>query len=140
MRLTVRHLLWAAALAGLGLSAFAAMRVADHLIGHASSSTPGIVSAIFMAVWIFLVRQYGPRGPVDPRRQRIWLLSSLAAAAGAMPVFWLIAAGWIRGPYQEPQCPPRLWTNPVPLDNGVKRGVAFSRADEGKIVCVMQRR
>jgi hypothetical protein len=112
MRLTIRRLLWAAALAGFGVTAFAAMRLADHLIGRPNLFTPGAVSAIFMTVWIFLVRRYGPRGPVDPRRQRIWFLSGIAAA-GALAVVGLIAAEWIREAYPEPSapCPARSWTN-----------------------------
>jgi hypothetical protein len=106
------HVRWAAIIVGWGLLAFAAMRMADQLIGHTSSYTPAIVSAIFSAVWIFLCRRYGPRGPVDPRRQRIWFLSGIAAA-GALAVVGLIAAEWIREAYPEPSapCPARSWTN-----------------------------
>jgi hypothetical protein len=84
----------AAMICGVGLVAFAAMWVADRTIGHTTPFMPGLVSAVVMAVWILLVRRYGPRGPVDPRRQRKWLVSGLAAAGalaalGFGAVFWM---------------------------------------------------
>jgi|ERR1700738_479438 hypothetical protein len=105
MRLTMTHVRWAAIIAGWGLLAFAAMRAADQLIGHTSPFTPGIVSAIFSAGWIFLCWRYGPRGPVDPRRQRIWLLSGIAAGA-ALAVVGLIAASILATrPAPSASCP-----------------------------------
>jgi hypothetical protein len=90
------HLRAAAAIAAIGLIAFIAMRLADHLIGHDRPFTPGIISAIFIALVIVLLRRYGPRGPVDPRRQRIWILSALAAS-GVVTVCGLMAGVWIAG-------------------------------------------
>jgi drug/metabolite transporter (DMT)-like permease len=96
MRPTMAQLRAAAAIAAIGLTAFIAMRLADHLIGHDRPFTPGIVSAVFIGLVIFLLRRYGPRGPVDPRRQRIWFLSALAAS-GVVTACGLIASVWIAG-------------------------------------------
>ena len=108
MRLTATHMRWTAIIAGWGLLVFAAMRAADGLIGHSSPFTPGVVSAIFCAVGILLLRRYGPRptAPVDPRRQRILLVSGVGAA-GALAVVGLIAAAWIAETYSMPPvaCP-----------------------------------
>jgi hypothetical protein len=121
MRLTVAHLREAAIIGCVGLIAFAAMRMA-YLSGNDSPFMPGATSLILVALWIFLLRRYGPRpqGPVDPRRQQIWFLSSLAAS-GALAVFGLLAFLWIRGTHAEPSapCPARSSTNAVPPNDGV---------------------
>jgi hypothetical protein len=95
MRLTVAHLRIAAIIGGVGLMAFAAMQ-GMYLIGYDSPFMPGVVSLLFTAAWIFLLRRYGPRPqqPIDPRRQRVWFLSSLAAA-GALAVIGMAAALWM---------------------------------------------
>ena len=94
MRLTLTHLREAALIAAVSLFAFAAIVVADHQVGRDSPFTPGIVSLILVGLWIFLLRRYGPRGPVDPLLQRRWVLSSMAAS-GVLAVFGLIAAVWM---------------------------------------------
>src|ERR1700716_369104 len=95
MRPTVAHLREAAMVGGGGLTAFAVMHV-TYLLGYDSPFMPGAISLIFVALWILLLKRYGPRPqlPVDPRRQRVWFLSSLAAS-GALAVFGMIAALWI---------------------------------------------
>ena len=114
MRLTATHMRWTAIITGWGLLAFAAMRAADGLIGHSSPFTPGVVSAIFCAVGILLLRRYGPRptAPVDPRRQRILLMSGVGAA-GALAVVGLIAAAWMAEIHSLPTvaCPARSLNN-----------------------------
>jgi hypothetical protein len=79
MRLTLANLGEAAISAGVVLIAGAAIGAAELLIDHDSPFRPAIWSAIAMAAWIILVRRYGPREPVDPRRQRIRLLVSMVA-------------------------------------------------------------
>ena len=105
MRLTVAHLREAAIIGGASLIAFAAMYV-TYLTGHDGFFMPGAISAIFMALWIFLQRRYEPRPqrPVDPRRKLVWFLSSIAAG-GVLAVFGLIAALWIGGTYAQPDAP-----------------------------------
>jgi hypothetical protein len=132
MRPIAKYSLWAVALAGFGVTAFATMRMADDLIGYASPFTPGIISATFMAAWICLVRRYGPRGPVDLRRQRIWFMASLAAAVGIIPAVGLIA-GWMLSTYPKPECSAPLSTRLVSLDRGATRSIAVSLANEEKI-------
>ena len=109
MRLTMAHVRWAVIIAAWALLAFVAMRAADGLIGP---FTPGVVSAIFCAVGILLLRRYGPAGPVDPRRRRIWLLSSVAAG-GALSVLGLIAAMWMAQMHSVPAaaCPGQSFEN-----------------------------
>jgi hypothetical protein len=136
MRLTVAHLREAAIIGCVGLIAFAAMRMA-YLSGNDSPFMPGAVSLFLVALWIFLLRRYGPRPqrPVDPRRQQIWFLSSLAAS-GALAVFGMIAFLWIRGTYAEPSapCPPRSSTNAAPPNDDVSTNRhALSPAAEEKI-------
>jgi hypothetical protein len=115
MRLTVAHLRDAALIGGVGLIAFAAMRAADHLIGP-SPFMPGMIAAIVMAAWIFLLRRYGHRWyrPMDRRRKQIWFLSSLAAAIG----MGLLAIVWMQGiiPKQLPSCAAQSWTDAVSPD------------------------
>lgn len=94
MRLTMAHVRWAAIIAGSALLTFVAMRAADGLVGHRSPFTPGVVSVIFCAVGILLLRRYGPSGPVDPHHRRTWLLPSVAAS-GALAALALIAAMWL---------------------------------------------
>jgi hypothetical protein len=94
MRLTVAHLRVAGTIAGTGLFAFAAILMANYLIGHASPFMPGVISAIVMAAGIFLLRRYGTRGPVDPHRRKGWLFSGLAAA-GALAAVAFAAALWV---------------------------------------------
>ena len=105
MRLTSKYLLWTVAAVGWGLLAFAAMFLADRLIGRTTPFTPAAVSAVFMSVWILLQRRYGPRGqPRDPRQQRVWLLVGLAAS-GSLAVAGLLAAEWMTpSNYPVPQC------------------------------------
>jgi hypothetical protein len=86
---------------GVGLVAFTAMWVADWTIGHTSPFMPGLVSAVVMTVWILLLQRYGPRGPVDPRRQRAWLFSGLAAA-GALMALGFGAAEWMARTHARP--------------------------------------
>jgi hypothetical protein len=133
MRLTGVHLREAAIIGGAGLIAFVAMYV-TYLIGHDSFFMPGAISAIFMAVCIFLLRRYEPRPqrPVDPRRKMIWFLSSMAAAA-LMAVIGLIATLWIGGTYLEPgaPCPARSSVNVVSPNGDVNaKGLAASPAEE----------
>jgi hypothetical protein len=116
--------------------AFAAMLMTDYLIGR-RPFMPGLISAIFMALWIFLRRRYGPRPrrPVDPRRQRIWFLSGIAASA-ALGGLGLIAAVWIGGTYSEPSatCRALSRTNPVPPNDDLSTKVlALSPANKDKI-------
>jgi drug/metabolite transporter (DMT)-like permease len=103
MRPTVAHLREAAIVGGLGLTAFAVMH-ATYLIGYDSPFMPGAISLIFVALWIFLLRRYGPQGPVDPHRQHIWFLSGLAAC-GALAVLGLVAALWIGATHAGPSAP-----------------------------------
>ena len=136
MRLTVAHLREAAIIGCVGLIAFAAIRVA-YLSGNDSPFMPGVISLFLVALWIFLLRRYGPRPqrPVDPRRQQILFLFSLAAS-GALAVFGLLAFLWIRGTHAEPSapCPVRSWTNAVPPNDDVSTNHhALSPAEHERI-------
>ena len=132
MRRTAVYLLEAAVIAGVGLAAFTAMRAADRLIGHDSPFMPTTISAIFVGLWIFLLRRYVRRRhhPVDLRRQKLWLLSS-TAASGALAVLGLITAAWIGGTYSDPgiSCRARSSTNPIlPSDDPNIKGLATTTA------------
>lgn len=116
MRLTMAHLREAAIVTSAGLVALAAMRVTIELIGYDSPFLPGAISAIFIALWIFLIRRYGPRGPVDPRRQRMWFLSGIAAAGGlAISGLIAVAVLSIERPYSEQARPVLLDHGPMPI-------------------------
>jgi hypothetical protein len=114
MRLTAVHLRWAAILIAWGLLAFAAMLAADRLLGLTSPFTPAAVSAVFSAAAILLLRRYGPRGPVEPRRQRFWLLSGLGAS-GLLMIGGLIVAAWMQPPHAKPgaACFAQSWTDRI---------------------------
>jgi hypothetical protein len=88
---------------GLGLAAFATMHV-TYLLGYDSPFMPGAISLVFMALWILLLRRYGPQGPVDPRRHQVWFLSSLALC-GALAALGMIAALWMGAIYAAPSAP-----------------------------------
>jgi purine nucleoside phosphorylase len=107
MRLTTTHLRDAAIIGGAGLTAAIAICV-TYRIGFDQSYMPGVISVAVMGLWIFLLGRYGPRPqhPIDPRRQRIWFLSSLGAA-GALAVVGMIAALWMGRTYPEPTVPSR---------------------------------
>lgn len=116
------HLREAAIVTSAGLVALAAMRVTIELIAYDSPFLPGAISAIFIALWIFLIRRYGPRGPVDPRRQRMWFLSGIAAAGGlAISGLIAVAVLSIERPYAEQgaSCPARSRTNAYPPNDEV---------------------
>ncbi len=106
MRLTSRHFFEAAIVCGVALSALAAFFVIDSLVGYDSFARPAVVSALVIAVWIFLLRRYGPRRAIDPRRLRIQFLSS-AAAAAAVAASGVIAVAWIEPahPIATAHCP-----------------------------------
>ncbi len=138
MRPTVVHLREAAIIVSVGLIAFAAIRVSDHLIGHDSPSLPGIISLIFAALCIFLLGRYYPRSlrPLDPRRQRIWFLSALGASL-ALGLFGLIAAVSMVGTYSEPSvlscpvtdhCPSPKRRGDMRLDRGFGNFLALASA------------
>ena len=103
MRPTVAHLGEAALVGSVSLTAVTAMWL-TYQAGLDSPFMPGTVSLIFTALWIFLLRRYGPRGPVDPRRQQILVLSGLAVC-GAVAVLGLVAALWIGATHAAPDAP-----------------------------------
>src|SRR5258708_3583677 len=133
MRLTAMHLRDAAIVGGAGLTAAAAICVSNR-IGLDQFFVPGVISAAVMGLWIFLLRRYGPRPqhPIDPRRQRIWFLSSLGAA-GALAVVGMIAALWMGRIYPEPPVPrpARSSANAVSTNGGMStQDLARSSAEE----------
>jgi hypothetical protein len=116
MRPTLAHAREAAIVAGASLMAIAAARAAIDLLGHASPFVPGTVSGIVMALLIFLLRRYGPRGAVEPRRRRTWLVVGICGGM-AVAACGLIACLWIERTYAVPNgdCPARSWSNSASL-------------------------
>lgn len=94
MPLNAAHLRETGVLAGAIVVTLAAMFTVMHALGPDSPFVPGTMAAVFIALSIFLLRRYGPRGPIDPRRQRVWFLSAFAAS-GTLAIFGLVAAFWM---------------------------------------------
>jgi hypothetical protein len=119
MRVTAAHVRQTALTVGLGLLAFAAMRAADQVIGHASPFTPGLVSLIVMALWILLLRRYGPHDALDPRRRQKWFFSTIAAGT-ALALLGVAVTTWIAWTHARPgvSCPASVRAQPVALANG----------------------